>query len=264
MIIKKFKALFFVVLSIHSAIFGMRNVGSRLGVPSNIASASATPTKIQTPTITLEASQQATQEFLASQKKSEQKQSGGRWTKQKFWKSAGQSAAALGLLAGQQAIQRQAEQEIEAGVKILEKERLGLEKLEEERLKKLDEKFEQADKHRMPVGFKQVSEVYPEIYALFLKIKDDLGIKEHIPFYVDNHNLHPHCAMFYEESVFNPFGHVFIALNKWCIDDYLAEGYKNLIIDGIAHELEHYKQFHNYSGSYHVGLLNYGKFCCGI
>ncbi len=83
----------------------------------------------------------------------------------------------------------------------------------------------------------------PEIYKLFLKIKEALGVTENINFRIGT----AECIILENN----------IASYNWNFNTLtLHEDYKNLdpinLIQTIAHELEHMKQFYHYPDSYHI------------
>jgi hypothetical protein len=88
----------------------------------------------------------------------------------------------------------------------------------------------------------------PELYEVFLQIKKDYGITEDIDFRI----AHPE-SLPAEACYFPPFNIIL-----------LYSEYKDLskpeLINAIAHELEHHRQYYRYPGSFHIDFLDRDKF----
>ena len=86
-----------------------------------------------------------------------------------------------------------------------------------------------------------VSELDPEFYQCCKKVAGLVGIKENLNF------------IFYETNSLNFFtivGYYQAGRKSIYINHEFYKANKALTIDTLVHELEHYRQFNNYSGSY--------------
>ncbi|OGB86056.1 hypothetical protein A3J41_03025 [candidate division TM6 bacterium RIFCSPHIGHO2_12_FULL_38_8] len=178
---------------------------------------------MQAPENLFETSKQV--EFLNTQKKSEEQKSYEQRARRKFKKSL---AVALVLFSIRKVVRWFLEQEFV--------------KEEEEELKELDKKAE-ARRTWNSLFYDKVSKVYPEVYGVFLKIKKDMGINEHVNLYLRRDT--DACPSFVAFT--SPLGDIWIS--ESCIKIGLDHQKKCLLISTLAHELEYYKQFCGYADS---------------
>ena len=127
---------------------------------------------------------------------------------------------------------------------------------------KKDEENDENDIHPAEEVFLKsvdVKEVDPDLYTVFLRIKKDMGVMEDIHFriLIDDYNnilasdslgySFMHCCVDDNDNATSATN--ILLLNKCCYG--LP---KAMIIQTIAHELEHFRQYHKYIGSYHPSI----------
>ncbi len=91
-----------------------------------------------------------------------------------------------------------------------------------------------------------VAVVYPELYKVFLRIKEDLGISEDVPIRIVKEG---------SDVIGTAGGFFFPALDSIVLAAHYRTRNTSDLISTIVHELEHYKQLHKYYGSFHADFL---------
>lgn len=87
---------------------------------------------------------------------------------------------------------------------------------------------------------------HPEIFKVFQKIKQDLGIKRNVRLHImyDNFN-------FNGTTIHNVFGLYILSTNTIYLSPLCLEYGPIAIISTMIHEIEHYRQFNSYPNSFH-------------
>ncbi len=111
--------------------------------------------------------------------------------------------------------------------------------------KKIAKEKQENLKYYWMINSKDAKDHDPEIYKLFLKIKEALGVTENIDLRISNNDLGNHSAALYNNTIKT------ILLNN----DYKT-WHPIARIQTLAHELGHVKQFHLYPDSYHKPTVN--------
>lgn len=210
-------------------------------------------------------SQQQSNQQKSDDKSQSQENQKSKWYKAKSFKYPAAGIVVAGRTA--ELYKRQKDKEWQKSLSLLEqnkeskKEQEAVnrwlrEKEEKEAAKKAKEEEEENSKRLIEIRkgswawaiSDDIADVDPELYSVILKIKKDIGIAEDVPVRIakKGKSILPADAL----GAYNP------RLDCIFLQNDINVQRRSNLIHILVHEFEHYRQNHNYHGSFHVKHLN--------